>query len=330
MATNSIALNANVNGSVYTSNLNDALEALDTLHSGTSAPTTQLVNGKLWLDTTTNTLYVYQGSSWVNFSTIQSDLSTVATSGSYADLSNKPVIEPGGIEYSEKSSNYTAVAKEGIVANTGSSSWILTLPASPSSGDVVVLVDGADWGVNNLTVARNGSTIAGLSENLTLDIGNVSVTLIYAFNTWQVYTQMGAVGGSVVTEAGIQTLTNKTINSSQLTGSLPALDGSNLTNMYNPVKAWANIDGTTGTIRASSGIASCVRNGTGTYTVTFTTGLMPDANYAMSGTAGYSGPDNRANIDIVQLTQTTAKFTVMNHGNGTVVDRTFVCVTFVR
>mgnify|MGYP001592452642 CR=1 FL=1 len=103
----------------------------------------------------------------------------------------------------------------------------------------------------------------------------------------------------------------------------------NLT-VSSPIRAWANINGVNGTTRASFGISGCVRNSRGDYTVTFNTGLMPDANYVMTGTAGYSGPDNRACVDLVQLTQTTARFTVVNHGNAATRDMTFVCVQFVR
>ena len=53
MATTTRVLDANVNGTVYTSNANAALEALDTCHSGATAPTNEVANGKLWLDTTT-------------------------------------------------------------------------------------------------------------------------------------------------------------------------------------------------------------------------------------------------------------------------------------
>jgi hypothetical protein len=45
-------------------------------------------------------------------------------------------------------------------------------------------------------------------------------------------------------------------------------------------RAWANIDGTNGNIRASGNIASVSRTGTGKYTVTFDT-AMPDANYSV-------------------------------------------------
>jgi microcystin-dependent protein len=59
-------LDANVNGTVYTSNANAALEAIDTCHSGPTAPTDEVANGKLWLDTTTTPaiLKVYNNATW--------------------------------------------------------------------------------------------------------------------------------------------------------------------------------------------------------------------------------------------------------------------------
>jgi|GEM_PF-3176075 len=47
-------------------------------------------------------------------------------------------------------------------------------------------------------------------------------------------------------------------------------------------RAWVNFDGTTSTptIRASNNVSSVVKNGTGDYTVNFTT-AMPDANYCV-------------------------------------------------
>ena len=55
-------------------------------------------------------------------------------------------------------------------------------------------------------------------------------------------------------------------------------------------RAWVNFDGTTspGTIRASGNVSSVARNGTGDFTVNFTT-AMPDANYAVSSTHGRVG-----------------------------------------
>jgi len=66
MATTTRILDANVNGTVYTSNANAALEALDTCHSGATAPTDEVANGKLWLDTTTTPgiLKIYNNATW--------------------------------------------------------------------------------------------------------------------------------------------------------------------------------------------------------------------------------------------------------------------------
>ena len=66
MATTTRILDANVNGTVYTANANSALEALDTCHSGATAPTDEVANGKLWLDTSTTpaVLKVYDNAGW--------------------------------------------------------------------------------------------------------------------------------------------------------------------------------------------------------------------------------------------------------------------------
>jgi hypothetical protein len=77
---------------------------------------------------------------------------------------------------------------------------------------VVIADAGASWGTNNLTVARNGSTIGGLAEDLICDITGASVQFVYDGATWEVYAQIGGQGGSMVTLDGTQTLTNKTIS----------------------------------------------------------------------------------------------------------------------
>jgi hypothetical protein len=118
----------------------------------------------------------------------------------------------GGIEYEVKTANYTAADKEGILADTSGGAFTVTLPATPATGAQVIVADPTgDWGTNNLTIGRNGETISGVAQDLVCDISGVSVQVVYDGTTWAVYAQVGGNGGTVVTLAGTQTLTNKTI-----------------------------------------------------------------------------------------------------------------------
>lgn len=109
----------------------------------------------------------------------------------------------GSIRYLYKTANYTASDKEYVLANTTGGAFTVTLPAAPTVGTLVFVADaGSDWGTNNLTVARNGSTISGLSDNLVCDISGVSVELVYDGTTWRFYAQIGGVGGSTYASTG--------------------------------------------------------------------------------------------------------------------------------
>jgi hypothetical protein len=128
------------------------------------------------------------------------------------------VLPAGGLTYVVKTANYTTFDKEGVLADTSGGAFTVTLPATPATGAQVVVADsGANWGTNNLTVGRNGSTIGGLAENLICDITGASVQFVYDGATWEVYAQVGGNGGTVVTLDGTQTLTNKTLTAPVLT-----------------------------------------------------------------------------------------------------------------
>ena len=87
-----------------------------------------------------------------------------------------------------KSANYTAVDGDRIIADTTvAGSFTITLPASPVLGTQITLADGNSWANANLIVARNGKTIKGLAENLTVDIAGIKVDLLYSGSTWLVY-----------------------------------------------------------------------------------------------------------------------------------------------
>jgi hypothetical protein len=58
------------------------------------------------------------------------------------------------------------------------SSITLTLPTSPTAGDKVEIINRSN--TSTAVVARNGSNIMGLAEDMTIDLPDVGFTLIYA------------------------------------------------------------------------------------------------------------------------------------------------------
>jgi hypothetical protein len=101
-----------------------------------------------------------------------------------------------------KTANYTAAVGEGVLADTSGGSFTVTLPASPTLGAQVLIADaGGVWGTNNLTVGRNGQTIAGVADDLVCNINGISIQLVYDGTTWEVYGQVGGNGA----QAGINT-----------------------------------------------------------------------------------------------------------------------------
>ena len=124
----------------------------------------------------------------------------------------------GGIVYTAvKTANYTAANSDGVLTNTTGGAFTVTLPTSPSVGNIIVVVDSfSQWGTNNLTIDPTALIkIAGntAGDTLVCDITGVSVTLVYtgASYGWNVAAQVGGNGGTAVTLTGVQTLTNKTL-----------------------------------------------------------------------------------------------------------------------
>jgi len=79
---------------------------------------------------------------------------------------------------------YTAVSGDQLLVNTSGGGLgvpvTVTLPATPSVGDEVTIIDsGNAFGSNNLTVGRNGSNILGIAANLTVSTNGAAFTLVY-------------------------------------------------------------------------------------------------------------------------------------------------------
>jgi hypothetical protein len=102
-------------------------------------------------------------------------------------------------------------------------------------------------------------------------------------------------------------------------------------------RAWVNFNGTgTVAIRASGNVSSITDNGTGDYTVNFTTN-MPDANYSYNVVASNGGEPLRVGFNAtggatVEVAPTTSafRFYTNNSGNTAQVDPKYVNVSVFR
>jgi hypothetical protein len=120
-------------------------------------------------------------------------------------------------------------------------------------------------------------------------------------------------------------LTISTLNND--TGVLATQNG-----MTGIAKAWVNFNGTgTPAINGSFNVSSITDNGTGDYTINFTT-AMPNANYSVAGTASANSTGNRPWVidPLDSLTPTTSayRFTVCESGvAGGQIDSARICIS---
>jgi hypothetical protein len=101
-------------------------------------------------------------------------------------------------------------------------------------------------------------------------------------------------------------------------------------------RAWVNFNGTTNTggfctIRGSFNVTSVADNGTGDYTVNFTT-AMPDANYMINGTSSLpsGGSDRRVVATNLNTTPTTSAVRISVGYGSTADDQSYVQVAVFR
>ncbi len=83
-----------------------------------------------------------------------------------------------------KTSPFTSVSGKGYFVNTTGGVVTVTLPASPSAGDIVSISDYANtFQTNSVTIGRNSSKINGACTNAVLNTEGEAVTLVYVDGT---------------------------------------------------------------------------------------------------------------------------------------------------
>jgi hypothetical protein len=112
--------------------------------------------------------------------------------------------------WSTKTSAYTAANGDRLLADTSAGAFTITLPSSPSAGDYIEINDPEEtWPTNNLTVARNGSNIDSLAENLVCNItAKIGLTYIDATIGWKV-DFIAELGGTNSPESDFNILANQ-------------------------------------------------------------------------------------------------------------------------
>jgi hypothetical protein len=93
-------------------------------------------------------------------------------------------ISAGTSWQSVQTTGFTAVSGRGYPCNTTSSAFTVTLPASPSVGDYIQIVDYAGtFATNNITLGANSNKIEGVVANKILTTNREAITLTYVDST---------------------------------------------------------------------------------------------------------------------------------------------------
>ena len=113
----------------------------------------------------------YKGADTVNLATISPIVDSAYVQARVA----------GGTDWQPvKSADYTAVAGQGVFVNSTSGAKSITLPASPSLGDEVRIIDAyGTAATNNITIQRNSSKIMGSDSNFIIDINRSALGFVY-------------------------------------------------------------------------------------------------------------------------------------------------------
>jgi hypothetical protein len=83
-----------------------------------------------------------------------------------------------------KTASFTAVSGNGYFVNTTSAAVTMTLPASPSAGDIISVADYANtFATNNLTIGRNSQPINGGTNDYISNTNGISLTFVYVDGT---------------------------------------------------------------------------------------------------------------------------------------------------
>ena len=196
------------------------------------------------------------------------------------------------------SSNWVAFQAPATIASN--ITW--TLPNADGTSGQSLTTNGSgalSWSTITPTIASR-SDVDGVHTTGTVTSGSASLTVASATGIVQ---GMVVVGEGITPGTTVSTIVSTTVTLSANAGATLSSDPVgfyNNTKALSPgsvggqlCRAWVNFSGTsTVAIRASFNVSSITDNGTGDYTVNFTT-AMPDANYCLTALVNATSSTNR-------------------------------------
>ena len=82
--------------------------------------------------------------------------------------------------WTEQVTSTTVTSGSRVIVDCSSSAVNITLPATPTFGDEIRIIDGTgNASTNNITLLRNGNNIQGSADNLIIDIDRAAIGLVY-------------------------------------------------------------------------------------------------------------------------------------------------------
>ena len=212
------------------------------------------------------------------------------------------------------------------------------------TGDVTVSGN-VTMNVLNFTHIASGDVATftdtlGVAANCTTASGNTSVT--YRSNTAAIVPGMFVTGGTIA----IGTTVTSVVNANTITISSAAANSSTNTALtfytQNKLlashvsapglcKAWVNFNGIgTVAIRGAFNVSSITDNGTGSFTINFTT-AMPDVNYAITGGGGEGGTTGMGQrTPSIGTVSTSSVLIASINQDATYIDPVYCCISIFR
>lgn len=113
--------------------------------------------------------------------TLTGSLTLASDPSSALQAATKQFVETAPAQWSISNTAATLEVNKRYLVDCSAASFTLTLPASPTAGQFVLVADAKGcFSTYNVTLAQNGTSIAGAALDLVLNVDRAVVTLIYS------------------------------------------------------------------------------------------------------------------------------------------------------